>query len=39
MENSVVQKMSTQEEPANHKLYDKWTLWAHLPHDTDWTVK
>ena len=38
MENSVVQKMSTQEEPANHKLYDKWTLWAHLPHDTDWTV-
>lgn len=22
-----------------HKLDDKWTLWAHLPHDTDWTVK
>lgn len=22
-----------------HKLYDNWTLWAHLPHDTDWTVK
>lgn len=22
-----------------HKLHDKWTLWAHLPHDTDWTVK
>tara|TARA_Y100000389_G_C17445836_1_gene511536 strand:+ start:1699 stop:2229 length:531 start_codon:yes stop_codon:yes gene_type:complete len=38
MENLVVQKMSTQEEPANYKLYDKWTLWAHLPHDTDWTV-
>ncbi len=19
------------------KLYDKWTLWAHLPHDTNWT--
>ena len=32
-------------EPVNkseitiHKLHDKWTLWAHLPHDTDWTVK
>jgi hypothetical protein len=23
----------------NHKLNDKWTLWAHLPHDTDWTPK
>lgn len=20
-------------------LYDKWTLYAHLPHDTDWTIK
>jgi hypothetical protein len=22
-----------------HTLYDKWVLWAHLPHDTDWTLK
>ena len=22
-----------------HTLYDKWTLWAHLPHDTDWSLK
>ena len=22
-----------------HTLNDKWSLWAHLPHDTDWTVK
>ena len=21
------------------KLSDTWTLWAHLPHDTDWSVK
>lgn len=21
------------------QLYDNWTLWAHLPHDTDWSVK
>ena len=20
-------------------LYDTWTLWAHLPHDTDWSLK
>ena len=23
---------------TQHKLYDKWTVWAHLPHDTDWSV-
>jgi len=22
-----------------HKLNDNWVLWAHLPHDTDWTLK
>ena len=21
-----------------HKLSDKWSLWAHLPHDTDWST-
>ena len=21
-----------------HKLSDKWTLWAHLPHDTNWGI-
>jgi hypothetical protein len=26
-------------EPTIHKLYDNWTLWAHLPHDIDWTFK
>lgn len=25
--------------PTEHKLYDKWTLWAHLPHDTNWTFE
>jgi translation initiation factor 4E len=22
-----------------HNLSDTWTLWAHLPHDTDWSIK
>ena len=26
------------EKNALHKLSDKWTLWAHLPHDTDWSI-
>jgi hypothetical protein len=21
-----------------HSLYDKWTMYAHLPHDTDWSI-
>ena len=21
-----------------HKLADKWCIWAHLPHDTDWSI-
>lgn len=25
--------------PTVHKLSDEWTLWAHLPHDIDWTAK
>jgi hypothetical protein len=22
-----------------HPLLDRWTLWAHLPHNTDWSLK
>ncbi len=24
---------------TENKLYDKWTLWGHLPHDTNWTFE
>ena len=24
---------------VEHALHDKWVLWAHLPHDTDWSLK
>ena len=24
---------------THHQLQNKWTLWTHLPHDTDWTTK
>ena len=24
---------------SHHVLSDKWTLWAHLPHNTDWSLK
>lgn len=26
-------------ESTYSKLYDSWTLWGHLPHDIDWTLK
>ena len=31
----------TMESPSSgeHALHDKWVLWAHLPHDTDWSLK
>ena len=24
--------------PSEYPLYGKWTLYAHLPHDTDWSL-
>ena len=26
-------------EYKNRPLYDKWVLWVHLPHDTNWSLK
>lgn len=23
---------------STNPLYDKWVIWAHLPHDTDWSI-
>jgi len=31
--------MESQLIPTFHNLSDTWTLWAHLPHDTDWSIK
>ena len=28
-----------EEDKQTHILFDKWVLWAHLPHDTDWSIK
>ena len=35
----AVQAQAPAVQQALHKLHDEWTMWAHLPHDTDWTVK
>lgn len=31
--------METQANSTEHKLHNKWRVWAHLPHDTDWSLK
>ena len=39
---STLQQIAMEDEeihPHAHALFDKWVLWAHLPHDTDWTLK
>ena len=36
-----MEMQETMESPSAvepHPLHDKWVLWAHLPHDTDWTL-
>lgn len=35
MESSRVESSSTE---SKTMLFDKWVLWAHLPHDTDWSL-
>ena len=41
MGDSQLQMTAPQEEQTQmlHKLLHKWQLWAHLPHDTDWSLK
>lgn len=41
MGDSQLQMTATQDEQTQilHSLAHKWQLWAHLPHDTDWTLK
>ena len=38
MESMVESRKDELLNTVQHKLYDNWTLWAHLPHDTDWSV-
>ena len=40
MSSSVtVEKQTVSANLTSHPLYDKWVLWAHLPHDTDWSIR
>jgi len=34
-----ISQIETNNDVIHHELFDCWTLWAHLPHDTDWSLK
>lgn len=36
---SEINIMTQTNQEGFHPLYDKWTFYAHLPHDTDWTLR
>jgi hypothetical protein len=36
---TITSEIMTNKSNEFHNLTDKWILWAHLPHDTDWTTK
>lgn len=38
MESMVEHEKDVTIKNTHHKLHDSWTLWAHLPHDTDWSL-
>jgi|TARA_B110001450_G_scaffold247640_2_gene262923 hypothetical protein len=39
MEGSGMESSPVKFTENKHKLSDKWVLWAHLPHNTDWSLK
>ena len=36
---TIIMTTDTSRIEEYNNLSDKWTLWAHLPHDTDWSIK
>ena len=38
-QHTITMETETSSTEIYHQLTDRWTLWAHLPHDTDWSIK
>jgi len=36
--NTMESATSSSNMESFHNLSDRWTLWAHLPHNTDWSI-
>ena len=37
-QHTITMDQATSSAETYHNLADKWTLWAHLPHNTDWSI-
>lgn len=37
--NTITNSDNSHSSSSPHSLSDTWILWAHLPHDTDWSIK
>ena len=35
----IMEEPQMEKSHEKHSLSDKWVLWAHLPHDTNWSLK
>jgi translation initiation factor 4E len=38
-QNTMNVETNSSSEETYHRLSNNWTLWAHLPHNTDWSLK
>jgi hypothetical protein len=38
-QHTTMEQETSSMESSFHTLSDNWTLWAHLPHNTDWSVQ
>jgi hypothetical protein len=38
-QHTIKMETETSSTETYHPLSNRWTLWAHLPHDTDWSIK
>jgi translation initiation factor 4E len=38
-QHTIIMETATSSNDNFHALSDRWTLWAHLPHNTDWSIK
>src|SRR5210317_621222 len=34
----TIENTENENTSKHHPLSRQWTLWTHLPHDTDWTI-
>ena len=39
LSHNIMETATSNQNESINKLNNNWTLWAHLPHNTDWSIK